>query len=319
MQAHWEHRLLALAGELPHPTQGPLISYWADDASLAPAYRECSLITARHSKSFDLASRLLPEPKRQAIRALYAFCRTVDDIVDTSYAADRSARLEAWRLLCSTDSRPEDELVAVAWADTLARYHIPRHYAVQLIDGVASDLSNRRYDTFDDLSTYCYGVASTVGLMSMHIVGFRSRDAIPHAIKLGVALQMTNILRDVGEDYRNGRIYLPRDEMRSFGIRDGDLKAGVVTSQWRKFMRFELDRTRQLYAESQAGIPMLDPDGQLAIAAASDLYCGILDVIERNDYDVFTRRASLTGWEKLRRLPRLFMQTRLSSLRSPAS
>ncbi len=319
MQAHWEHRLLALAGELPHPTHSPLISYWADDASLHSAYRECGAITARHSKSFDLASRLLPEPKRQAIRALYAFCRTVDDIVDASEDVDRAARLDDWRRLCNTDSRPDDGPVAAAWADTLARYHIPRHYAVQLIDGVASDLSARRYDTFDDLSTYCYGVASTVGLMSMHIVGFHSREAIPHAIKLGVALQMTNILRDVGEDYRNVRIYLPRDEMRAFGVGETDLKAGQVTDRWREFMRFQIDRTRQLYAESEAGIAMLDPDGQLAIAAASDLYRGILEVIERNDYDVFTRRASLSAWKKLSRIPRLFLRTRLSSLQASRS
>jgi phytoene synthase len=316
MQAHWEHRLLALAGELPHPANGPLISYWADDTSLHSAYRECGAITARHSKSFELASRLLPEPKRQAIRALYAFCRTVDDIVDASDAADRVAHLDAWRRLCSNDSRPQDDPIAAAWADTLARYHIPRHYAVQLIDGVASDLSASRYETFDDLSTYCYGVASTVGLMSMYIVGFRSMDAIPHAIKLGVALQMTNILRDVGEDYRKGRIYLPRDEMQRFGVGEADLGAGQVSGRWREFMRFQIDRTRQLYAESQAGIPMLDPDGQLAIAAASDLYRGILYAIERNDYDVFTRRASLSAWEKLSRLPGLYLRTRLAELQT---
>ena len=307
MQAHWEHRLLALAGDPPHPSGYPVLSYWADDLRLHSAYRECARITTQHSKSFDLASRLLPEPKRQAIRALYAFCRTVDDIVDASGEGDRAARLEGWRLICRGASSPDHEPVAMAWADTLERCHIPRHYAVQLIDGVARDLSAGRYSTFDDLSTYCYGVASTVGLMSMHIVGFRSTAAIPYAIKLGVALQMTNILRDVGEDYRNGRIYLPGDEMQAFGVTEADLRSGDVTARWREFMRFQIQRTRQLYAESQPGIALLDSDGQLAIAAASNLYRGILDVIERNDYDVFTRRASLSALEKLSRIPGLFL------------
>ncbi len=314
MQAHWEHHLLNLAGEPPYPTDHrPLISYWADDASLQAAYGECSAITARHSKSFHLASQLLPEPKRQAIRALYAFCRTVDDIVDHSEAEDRAAQLDAWRLLCRDDSHPDHGPVAMAWADTLARYHVPRHYALQLIDGVARDLSGSRYQTFDELSTYCYGVASTVGLMSMYIVGFESKEAVPYAIKLGVALQMTNILRDVGEDQRNGRVYLPREEMQAFGVSEADIREGKVTQEWRDFMRFQIERTRQLYAESEPGIPMLDPDGRLAIAAASDLYRGILEVIERNDYDVFTQRASLSAWEKTRRIPGLYVRTRFPS------
>ena len=203
---------------------------------------------------------------------------------------------------------PDNDPVATAWADTLTRHRIPHHYAVQLIDGVARDLSSDRYESFDDLSTYCYGVASTVGLMSMHIVGFESRAAIPYAIKLGVALQMTNILRDIGEDRRNGRVYLPQAEMRAFGITEADLEAGRVTSRWRQFMQFQIERTRRLYKEAYPGISMLHRDGQPAIAAASGLYRGILDAIERNDYDVFTRRASLSAWEKLRRIPGILIQ-----------
>ena len=308
MQAHWEHRLLSLAGEAPHPAQSPILSYWADDLRMKSAYRACAAITARHSKSFDLAARLLPEPKQHAVRALYAFCRTVDDIVDAPEANDRAASLDAWRLIVKSASAPEENLVAAAWAETLVRYHIPRRYAVQLIDGVARDLSTTRYETFEDLSTYCYGVASTVGLMSMYIVGFQTRDAIPHAIKLGVALQMTNILRDVGEDYRNGRVYLPREEMAEFGITTADLRSGQVTGRWRTFMRFQIERTRRFYEESRPGIAMLDRDGQPAIGAASALYSGILDAIEQNDYDVFTQRASLSTWKKLSRLATLFLR-----------
>src|SRR5512142_1544555 len=219
MQASWEHRLIELAGITSHARPSPLFSYWAGDASLQKAYRKCAAITREHSKSFHLASGLLPEAKRQAIRALYAFCRTVDDIVDRPAGADRDASLDYWREQVQSASLPdEDNTVGAAWGDTLLRYDIPRRYALQLIDGVARDMVQTRYATFDDLSTYCYGVASTVGLMSMHIVGFESSDAMPFAIKLGVALQMTNILRDVGEDYRNGRVYLPLEEMEAFGV-----------------------------------------------------------------------------------------------------
>lgn len=306
-QANWESRLLALAGTPPQSHKRPLLSYWAGDAALRIAYKQAERITARCSKSFYLASALLPEEKRSAARALYAFCRTVDDIVDESTDEEREAQLDYWRKMVEDGSFRDDDLVAAAWADTLARYHIPRRYALQLIDGVARDLTQSRYQTFDDLATYCYGVASTVGLMSMYIVGFKSREAVPYAIKLGVALQMTNILRDVGEDFRNGRLYLPREELLFYGIREQDIAEGRLTDRWRQFIKFQIERTRQLYAESWEGIKLLNRDGQLAIGAASVFYQGILDEIEKNDYDVFTRRASLSAWGKLRRLPGLWM------------
>ncbi len=306
MQASWERRLIELAGVAPHPRTAPIFSYWAGDAALHQAYRACAAITRQHSKSFHLASGLLPEEKRYAVRALYAFCRTVDDIVDRPTSAQRDAALEYWRRQVQNPAVPDQrDPVAAAWGDTLLRYHIPRHYALQLIDGVARDISQTRYPTFEDLSTYCYGVASTVGLMSMHIVGFDSNDAVPYAIKLGVALQMTNILRDVGEDYRSGRVYLPQDELESFGISESDLAAGLVTDKWREFMRFQVARTRNLYADAWPGIRMLEREGQLAIAAAGALYRGILDVIECNDYDVFSQRATVSTWSKLRRVAAL--------------
>ncbi len=306
-QANWESQLLALAGHVPHPSTHPFFSYWAGDATLRSAYKQADVITAAHSKSFHFASGLLPEEKRSAARALYAFCRTVDDIVDeVELKKDRDFELNYWRNIVQSASSPTDDLVAAAWADTLTRYHIPRHYALQLIDGVARDLSQSRYQTFDDLATYCYGVASTVGLMSMYIVGFKSHEAVPYAIKLGVALQMTNILRDVGEDYCNGRLYLPREELAFYGINESDIAEGRLTDNWRQFMKFQIDRTRQLYKDSWAGVKMLEREGQLAIGAASTFYCGILDDIEKHNYDVFTRRASLSAWGKIRRIPSLW-------------
>jgi phytoene synthase len=310
VQANWENQLLDLAGQIPHPHTRPFFSYWAGDASLQKAYKQAEKITSEHSKSFYFASGLLPEEKRSAVRALYAFCRTVDDIVDESSDLESDARLDYWRKMVETASFEDGDLVAAAWADTLTRYHIPRHYALQLIDGVARDLIQARYQTFDELATYCYGVASTVGLMSMHIVGFKTPEAVPYAIKLGVALQMTNILRDIGEDYQNGRIYLPREELAFYGIHEADIAAGRITDNWRQFMRFQIERTRQLYADSWAGVRMLEREGRLAIGAASIFYQGILDVIERSDYDVFTRRASLSTLGKISRIPSLWLKVK---------
>ena len=308
IQANWENQLLTLAGNIPHPHTRPFFSYWAGDASLQKAYKQAEKITADHSKSFYYASELLPEEKRSAVRALYAFCRTVDDIVDEPADGERDAQLDYWRTMVQNASFADNDLIAAAWADTLIRYHIPRHYALQLIDGVARDLCQTRYQTFDELATYCYGVASTVGLMSMYIIGFHTNDAVPYAIKLGVALQMTNILRDVGEDYHNGRIYLPREELVFYGIRESDIADGQVTDAWCQFMKFQIERTRQLYTESWEGVKLLEREGQLAIGAASVFYQGILDEIERRDYDVFSRRASLSKVGKIIRIPSLWLK-----------
>jgi phytoene synthase len=310
MQARWENQLLALAGHVPHPATRPLFSYWAGDAALTKAYKYAEAVTAEHSKSFYLASGLLPEERRSAVRALYAFCRTVDDIVDESEDNERECHLEYWRGMIETGSFADNDLIAAAWADTISRYHIPRHYVLQLIDGVNRDLLQSRYQTFDELATYCYGVASTVGLMTMYIIGFDNNDAIPYAIKLGVALQMTNILRDIGEDYRNGRLYLPREELTFYGIREEDIANGLITDNWRQFMKFQIERTRQLFGESWAGVKMLEREGQLAIGAASVFYQGILDDIEKHDYDVFTRRAGLSAIGKLSRIPRLWLKVK---------
>jgi len=309
MQAHWEHNLINLAGNIPHPSTRPMFSYWAGDAELQKAYDLCGKVAAHHSKSFYMASGLLPEEKRSAARALYAFCRTIDDIVDEGSVIGRDAELDYWRGVSQGLLHPRtDDLIGQAWVDTRNRYHIPARYALQLVDGVARDLTQTRYKNFDDLATYCYGVASTVGLMSMYIVGFKSNAALPYAIKLGVALQLTNILRDVGEDFRNGRVYLPKDELKAFGITETDLARGAIDDKWRAFMKFQIQRTRELYAEAEKGLKLLEREGQLAIGASSTFYQGILEAIEANDYDVFSKRASLGAWSKLSRLPGLWLQ-----------
>ena len=219
--------------------------------------------------------------------------------------------LISWRQRILAAPKPiEDNLVAVAWADTQLRYRIPHRYTEQLIDGIERDLRQTRYATFTDLATYAYGVASTVGLMSMHITGFSGPEAIPYAVKLGVALQMTNILRDIDEDWRAGRIYLPAEELEAFGLSEADLAERQVDDRWRAFMRFQIERNRQLYREAWPGIAMLDPDGRFAIAAAAQLYQAILEDIEVNDYDIFNCRAYVSTWGKLRMLPGIWWQSK---------
>jgi phytoene synthase len=290
-----------------------------DRSLLLRAYAQCESITAHHSRSFHLASRFLSAAKRRAMRALYAFCRVTDDIVDCDIVdcdivdcddCDAEHELARWRQQSLALNPPQTDRVAVAWADARTRYRIPVRYAEQLIDGVARDLTQQRYQTFDELAAYAYGVASTVGLMSMHIIGFSGPDAIPYAIKLGVALQLTNILRDVAEDWRAGRVYLPADELAAFDLSEADLAAGRVDDRWRAFMRFQIERNRRLYAEAWPGIALLNRDGRFAVAAAAALYRAILDDIEAHDYDTFSRRAHVSGPRKLSQLPAIWWHTR---------
>jgi phytoene synthase len=304
----WEPALLARALEAWHSLTPASAQSTSNRLLLDRAYAECEQLTAQHSRSFYRASGFLSRDKRRAVRALYAFCRVTDDIVDCP-DCDAQRDLNEWRHIALAAEPPIDNLVAVAWADARQRYGIPLRWAEQLIDGVARDLDQTRYAAFDDLTTYAYGVASTVGLMSMRIIGYRNASAIPYAIKLGVALQLTNILRDVGEDWRASRVYLPADELARFDLSADDLARGQVDDRWRAFMRFQIERNRRLYAEAWPGIRLLNEDGRFAIAAAGDLYRRILDDIEAHDYDVFTRRARVSTPRKLLALVNLWWKS----------
>lgn len=306
----WEQTLLSRAGEAIESVLDFRAFTDRDPVLIEKAYSHCEQLTAQHSRSFHMASALLPQKKRRATRALYAFCRITDDIVDDP-DGDVQMGLSQWRRKTEQGVFAPDDLVPLAWTDARLNYSIPPRYMTQLIDGVARDLSQTRYATFADLAEYAYGVASTVGLMSMYITGFSDEEAaLPYAIKLGVALQLTNILRDVGQDWRMGRVYLPQDELKAFGIDEERLAVGVVDSRWKSFMRFQIDRTRRLYAEAWPGIAMLHKDGRFAIAAAADLYRAILLDIEKADYDVFNRRAYVSKFGKMRRLPVLWWKSR---------
>jgi phytoene synthase len=301
--AAWENRLLLWAHEaLISPTIEKQIETEAD--ILDSAYGYCARLTQTNSRTFYMASALLPSHKRRAVHALYAFCRSTDDLVDKIQGSAHTDEVFAnWRARLSNPYPTANDPVPLAWADAQAGYRIPRGYADQLITGVTRDLTQKRYTTFAELTEYCYGVASTVGLMSMHIIGFESNEALPYAVKLGIALQLTNILRDVGEDWRAGRLYLPLEELAAFGLSESDIQIGQVDDRWRAFMRFQIERVQRLYDEAAPGIALLNADGRFAITAAAELYRAILQDIAAHDYDVFHRRAHLGLWGKLRRLP----------------
>lgn len=268
--------------------------------ALPDAYRACRAITRVHSKSFFLATRLLPPTKRQAMEAFYAFCRSSDDAVDMS--ADGASTLARWVALVQHPSSPADEPVLLAWNDVCGRYDLPFELVRELLAGVAMDLSVQRYDTFAELWVYCYRVASVVGLISMRVIGYQP-GAEAYAIRLGIALQLTNILRDVGEDAQRGRIYLPLEDLRRFGISEDEILNGVNDERFHALMRFEIERAEALYRASWPGILKLNRDGQMGVAAAALLYRGILGKIVANDFDVFTKRAHLSASEKLMMLP----------------
>ncbi|MFV9506421.1 MAG: phytoene/squalene synthase family protein [Oscillochloridaceae bacterium umkhey_bin13] len=281
----------------PHPPQ-----------ATADAYAECERIIRRHSKSFYFSSQFLAPEARRAVRALYAFCRMTDDTVDM--ATDDPARaLAAWVKQARAHRPVSHDPVLVAWHDTRSRYGLDPSLVDELLAGVAMDLTINRYATFADLWLYCYRVASVVGLLVMGITG-HAPGAEPYAIKLGVALQLTNILRDVGEDARRGRVYLPQEDLERFGLTAEDILAGVHDARFKAMMRFQIDRAHQLYDESWAGIALLPPDSRFAIAAAARVYRGILDKLVANDYDAHTRRAHLRMREKVVRLPQIWWDVR---------
>ncbi len=260
---------------------------------LGAAYAACRDITRTASKTFYLASLFLAPEKRRAVWAVYAFCRTADDLVDTEAGAnERLARLdELERKLVDASRGLATEPFFDAYADAAATYGIPLEPALGLLRGARTDITIRRYATYAELCEYCYLVASTVGLLVSPILGYASEEALPFGVTLGRAMQLTNILRDVGEDSRMGRVYLPTEDLDRFGYAEAEIFEGVLDDRFVALMKFQIARVRELYREAEPGIAMLAPESRYTVRLALSLYRGILDAIERNGYDVFRRRA----------------------------
>ena len=257
------------------------------------------------SKTFYFATGLLPEPQRKAIRALYAFCRATDDLVDCEDAT--IADLQNWHAQVNLTPEEQTDPTLFCWASVRQEYGVDRRYEQELIDGVRMDLEFRPYQTWENLEDYCYHVASTVGLLSMPIIGLAPRvsfeQAAPYAIKLGISLQLTNILRDIGEDARMRRIYLPETDLLHFGLTQQDIHNQVFDQRFIALMQFEIVRARQLYKEALPGITMLSSAVRPAVGAAAMLYATILDEIEAIHYQVYQIRAHTSTWRKIQMLP----------------
>lgn len=258
----------------------------------------CQEIAREHGRSFYLASRLLGVERRRSILAAYAYCRLADDIVDRSEGDAEQVRCELQRWEAELD-RPTHP-VSIAFADVRQRYAIQERPVRDLFEGMRADLSIRRYRTWPELQEYCYQVAGTVGLIVAPILGCTDRSALPRAADLGIAMQLTNILRDVGEDAAMGRLYLPLDELAKFGIDPDRVMSGAPGPAFPAFMHFQIERARRLYARAETGVPSLCPSGRVTTLLASRLYAEILDRIVANDYDVFTRRAVVHRRRKAR-------------------
>jgi 15-cis-phytoene synthase len=261
----------------------------------------------RNSRTFYFATALLPASKKRAIRALYAFCRATDDLVDVQHAS--CERMEAWRAEVRQEPEFQRDPILYLWAATRCQYPIDPRYENDLISGVMMDLTPRSYATWDELARYCYHVASTVGLLSIPIIGLRPgtsfEQAASYATQLGIALQLTNILRDIGEDAARGQVYLPEADLAQFGLTRGDILSGVNDGRFHALMKFEIERARRLYAGSLPGISLLSRSGQLAVGTAALLYRAILDEIEAIHYGVYRMRAHTSGWKKLAMLPQI--------------
>ena len=290
---------------------------------LDAAFEACRRETAEWAKTFYLGTLLLPYEKRRAIWAIYVWCRRTDELMDSPEAQARPVeeladRLNRWELKTRDlfKGHVDDELDAVM-VDTLERFPQSIQPYLDMIEGQRMDLTWTRYPRFDDLRLYCYRVAGTVGLMTQGVMGLDQAyssapwsdrpDTSDAAVALGIANQLTNILRDVGEDRGRGRIYLPLEDLEHFGYSEDDLMAGRINQAWKDLMAFQLSRARAWFDRSEAGVRWLSRDARWPVWTSLRLYRGILDVIERHDYDVFNKRAYVGKLNKFLDLPRSFV------------
>ena len=306
-----------------------------DRKTIDASYRYCRRMSRRTGSSFHAGFLLLPAEKRRAMWALYAFMRHTDDLADgpTAEYSPRDA-LAAWRaalereLLGGREKREEGRekreergekgqssadnssfiihhsSLLPALADAVRRFRIPAEHLRAVIDGVEMDLDGRRYETFDDLRQYCERVASAVGLACIHVWGFRGPEAFEPARAAGVALQMTNILRDLKEDAAAGRVYLPLADLRECGYSVDDLRAGVADGRFRRLIAFEVARAERLYAEAAVLLELLEPAGRRIFGITTATYRAILRQIASNPEIVLQRRVRLGRWKKLRLVAR---------------
>jgi phytoene synthase len=268
--------------------------------ALRASYAECKRLNSLHGKTYYLATLLLPKAKRPHVHALYGFARYADEIVDdlssTLSNQEKADYLRRWsdQMLQDISNGRSSDHVGAALVDTVQKFQIPISYFEAFLHSMAMDLTVTEYQSFDDLMEYVYGSAAVIGLQMVHVLGTlegKKSEALPLAEHLGVAFQLANFIRDVGEDLERGRIYLPLQELQSFGVSRSMLEQRKLTPQIIESLKFQIQRVRELQAKADAGIALLNPEARPCIEAASELYCGIVDEVENIDYDIFNNRA----------------------------
>jgi phytoene synthase len=288
---------------------------------LQESYAECKRLNALHGKTYYLATLLLPAAKRPPVHALYGFARYADEIVDdlasTLSPEEKAKELRSWGDSVLADLRrgKSEDLIGRALVDTVTGYQIPIEYFEAFMVSMEMDLTVTRYQSYDDLLTYVYGSAVVIGLEMLPILGYSDPRAIEAATALGTAFQLANFIRDIDEDIERGRIYMPLDDLAMFGVTEAMLLQRRLTPEIIEAIKYQIARVRELQAVADAGIKYLDPISRPCIRAASELYCGIVDEIEANGYDVFTKRATTSTWRRARVAGWAFLQTLLIRMR----
>lgn len=280
-----------------------MTKFWLYDDN-QPAFIHAKAIIEFHAKSFAIASKLLPEYKRWGTWGVYSFCRYADNIIDKPRLRTQQQRAhEIERLQTELDLAyrygESEHPVIKAFVASQREFNIPIHYAYELIDGVMMDSDFKGYESFDELYQFCYRVASVVGLMMTFVLGFKNEETLKYAEKMGIAMQLTNILRDIEEDARNGRIYIPNEEMKRFNVDKTQIFESRYDYNLKNLIKFQVDRAESFYKEAEIGIGDLSKDSQFAIYSAARIYGGILQKIRENDYNPFRGRVFLPKSQKI--------------------
>jgi phytoene synthase len=276
------------------------------DPALRASYTECKRLNSLHGKTYYLATLLLPAAKRPFVHALYGFARYADEIVDDLNSKltdeEKALELETWgnQVLRDIENGTSSDHIGRALVDTVKRFDIPIAHFEAFLHSMTMDLTVSEYETFEDLMEYVYGSASVIGLQMVPILGSTSSDALVAAEKLGTAFQLANFIRDVGEDLDRGRIYLPISELKAHGVTHEMLNERELTPQIKSALQEQISRVRRLQAEAAPGIKLLSPESQACIEAASELYCGIVDEVEKIDFQIFEKRAKTSTWRRIK-------------------
>lgn len=289
--------------------------FWKENIYRA-SFEHARLVTAHYSKSFYISARMLPTERRWATFALYGFCRYTDNLIDNPRERSLTDLMDEVDFMKREINRAyrtgeSEHPVLQPFIVVAKKYGIPKKYPLELLKGVQMDISKNRYQTFEELHLFAYRVAGVVGLMMTHVLGYKDEAAFKYAEKLGIAMQLTNILRDVKEDKNMDRIYLPQEDMKRFGVSEEDIFSEKMNLKMHKLMRFQIKRAHHYYELADKGIPMLERKAQFAIYASSKIYRGILRKIQAQEMNPFIGRVFVSQLKKVGILIRELIRTRL--------